>query len=287
MQLYALDQHNQIISSKQARKHQDYRCLECQGIVRVRQGDHRSHHFFHLKPEQSCRQEGKSLEHLQTQLYIQSILPEGECLLEHPFPPIKRIADAAWITKKIIFEVQCSPISWEELQKRNRDYASQGYQVVWILHQSRFNQWKLSAAELILDKSPHYYTNINQDGTGMIYDQFQMVQNGLRHRKLPAFPVDLSKPIFLPMDKNQTLPMFIQHRLKFWPLCFSGDLMTQSLAPSESFAVYLDSARILENEFLLNDASLKGLSFLKHLFYEYLLKPYDFIFKLLLEKACR
>ena len=286
MQLYAFDDEQKIVSAHKALKHKDYTCLECKGVVRRRGGIHRARHFFHLRPSSSCRQQAKSMAHIQTQCFIEALLPKDECRLEYPFAPIKRIADVAWLPRKIVFEIQCSSISSDEIQSRNADYASQGFQVVWILHDGRFNQWKLSAAEYYLQRSPHYFTNMDAEGLGKIYDQFQIIENGTRKKRLPALEVDLSLPISTweqSKENFDSLPQAIQDRFRMWPVCFPGDLMHKSLEGPEE---YLIEAAKLENEALRLKRQPKS-SFLKKLIFNYIVRPYDLVFKMLLEKACK
>lgn len=158
MQLFAFNTRNQLVSANHAQKQNDYSCIECGSIVRLRGGLHRQKHFYHLKPDRLCRQSQKSLVHIQVQKSLQEILPRGECFLERRFPGIKRIADVVWEPRKIVFEVQCSGITAEEIASRNRDYFGVGYKVVWILHEKRFNKWKVSASERFLREHPHYFT---------------------------------------------------------------------------------------------------------------------------------
>ncbi|MBA3285957.1 MAG: hypothetical protein H0U27_12990, partial [Nitrosopumilus sp.] len=128
MQLYAFDIESKLISAKNALRQIDYFCPECKGYLRLRGGLHRQDHFYHSDFTPTCRQSVKSAEHLHTQLYILSQLPEKKCFMERRFPEINRIADICWESKKIIFEIQCSPISVEEIQERNRDYQSAGFE---------------------------------------------------------------------------------------------------------------------------------------------------------------
>ncbi len=202
MQLFALNTDKTLISAAQARKHSDYFCMECGKKVRKRGGSHRKDHFYHLKPDPACRQSQKSLVHLQVQWFIQQTLPLGEALLERRFPEISRIADVAWEKEKVIFEVQYSPISQIEVEQRNRDYASLGYHVVWILHDKRFNQRKVSAAEQWLQEKPHYFTNFDSRGNGEVYDQLQVIKDGVRRYQSGGSSVNLSTPV---RKKNQLL----------------------------------------------------------------------------------
>src|SRR5262249_7520278 len=121
---------------------------------------------------------GKSLVHLQTQRYIQKELPG--CQLEKRFPSVNRIADVVCEEKKLVFEIQCSYITAREIEERNIDYSSLGYRVIWILHDRLYNQFHLTAAEYFLESSPRYFANIDEEGNGYIYDQWDWIEKGRR-----------------------------------------------------------------------------------------------------------
>ncbi len=276
MHLYAVDSSGKLMEAKRASKQRDYYCLECHGVVRRRSGIHRTAHFYHLNPPDSCRQQGKSLTHLQVQFAILSLLPSGEATMEHAFPAVRRIADVAWLPQKIIFEIQCSPISPEEIEARQRDYHSQGFQVVWILHDLRYNQLRLSAAENFLQPFPHYFTNIDAEGYGEIYDQLSRIENGMRKVKSAPFSLDLSQP----MAAHSEPPLSASHPRHRWPLFFAGDGRHHYVLGATDLEVFFED-------------SLKSQTFLSRLQGPlriagfYLLRPYDLIFKMLLEKACK
>lgn len=187
--------------------------MECGSPVRLREGPLRHAHFYHIRKTPSCRQNGKSEIHIQLQIYIKDLIPEA--LLEYRFQKINRIADVAWHDEKIVFEIQCSPMSAEEMQARYADYQKVGYRMVLILHDSRYNQWRLSSMELALQDHPHFYTNKNENGSGIIYDQWNYYEKGLRKKSLPPIPIDLSKP-------------YMKEKLGF-----SGDI--QSLSSEHSY----------------------------------------------------
>jgi competence protein CoiA len=282
MHLFALDSLGKITAAKQASKQHDYRCLECNGIVRRRSGVHRTPHFFHLKPTEFCRQQGKSIIHLQVQCLLQSLLPPGEVQLECSFPSINRIADVAWLTQGLIFEVQCSPISPEEIRERQIDYQSQGFTVVWILHDHRFNQWRVTAAEDFLQPFPHYFTNIDADGKGFIYDPFQILRNGIRQNKMEPLIIDLTRPIFLnpgSLKKNPSMSSLMNFRLFNWPLYFEGDWLFKALQDPS----VLEGMDLKEE----NVKVKSPLSYLTRWMRLYICRPYDLLFKLLLEKVCK
>lgn len=138
MSLYAYKSHQERIAAIEAAPRTDYRCMECGERVRIRRPrEHRRPHFFHLQKSSLCRQSGKSEEHFQIQSWILRHLPSSAAM-EVFFPAIRRVADIIWERERIIFEVQCSPISAWEVARRTFDYRSQGWRVIWLLKESVF-----------------------------------------------------------------------------------------------------------------------------------------------------
>ncbi len=218
MQLFGLNCEGKIIVAANACLGVNYFCPECQGILRARKGPQKRAHFFHLTSPSNCFLKGKSLRHLQTQLFIQDILPDT--FLEHCFPSINRIADVAHHQNKIIFEVQCSPISLDEVISRNRDYGSLGYQVIWILHDIRYNRRRMSAAEAYLRRNGGaYFTNMDEIGRGWVYDQSERCSYYRRIIKGKPFPANLlapltQKPTLQKQDKKFLLRNLLRYFIK-------------------------------------------------------------------------
>lgn len=241
MQLYALD-HTTPISATQALKGKDYLCPECRSTVRKREGDLRQAHFYHPSLPKQCRQHQKSLEHIHLQLKLFELLgSDGQ--MECPFPSIKRIADVAWHAKKIVFEVQCSPISREEAQSRTLDYQKEGYTVLWILHDRQFNKKTLSASESYLRTTPCYFTNINKLGQGVVYDQFEVLKKSRRVFKGPSLTVFPTKIISIPHIDIQ-LPQLLLNR----KYCAQGDLLHRILNDPQSIKKMLYLENRTENK---------------------------------------
>lgn len=231
MQIYALDKKGNLLQAKEGSRRQDYLCPECKIALRIRGGQWRRLHFYHLHPSPNCRSNGKSLTHLQIQYAIQKLLIPEDVILECRFPEINRIADVAWPSKKIIFEIQCSAISREEVEARCRDYRSMGYCLVWILHDKLFNRFHLSDAETYLQSAPHYFTNINAFGKGMFYDQFAWIKAGRRIKRYPRQPIHIQRVTFFPngqVKDKQTAGQIPKERKK-WPLAFAGDLFHRGM----------------------------------------------------------
>jgi competence protein CoiA len=230
MQLYALDNSTPIAANK-AEKSKKYVCPECLTPVRLRGGPSRQTHFYHLSLPKQCRQHEKSQEHIQLQLKLRDLIASDDVQIECQFPVIRRIADLAWNSKKLIFEIQCSPISLEEAQCRILDYATIGYEVIWVLHDKRFNQKNLSAAESFLRKTPCYFTNMDKTGFGIVYDQFEVLKNHQRLFKGPPLVVSLDLfsrlPAMAPPDI--VLPQVVLSRFIHWKCYMQGDLLHRLL----------------------------------------------------------
>lgn len=275
MQLFALDRLGGYCRADRAARHMDYACIECGGAVRVRGGLRRQTHFFHLMAPTKCSQHAKSQEHLQVQFHLEALLGDGVGL-EERFPSIERIADVVWWPQKLVFEVQCSPISVEEIRRRNKDYASLGLRVVWILHDQRYNKRKLSGAEAELRHCPHYFTNIDASGEGVVYDQFDSVVDGVRRRKLSPLPVDLSQP--LAFNKPFFFSLACVRRRA---MSFAGDLA--DLCVRDASHDYLLSAKRIE----AIERRSKRRHALKRAWYAFVARPYTIALEMLLEKVSR
>ena len=245
MQLFALSNTQPILASS-AKKQADYLCPECQGTVRLRSGPHRQSHFYHPTTNPVCRQSQKSLEHLHSQLKILQLIPDGGGAMERPFPSINRIADCVWETKKIVFEIQCSPIDQEEAKQRCLDYESAGFKVVWVLHEKNFNKKRLSAAEHFLRRRPCYFADISSKGQGMFYDQFEVLLKAKRVFKGPKLPIDFDKPYLF---KKEVSSQVLKSRLQPDRLFFQGDL-TYRWSKEKDQAQLEKNLLKLENTFL-------------------------------------
>lgn len=286
MQLCALDENEDIIFAYKAMKQKDYHCLECHALVRLRGGIHRQPHFYHSHPNRRCTLHSKGLPHLLLQYQLIKSLPSGEAEMECRFPEICRIGDIAWHAQKIVFEIQYSPISGDEILERNRAYGSQGYQVVWILHDIRFNQMALSAAEDVLIHSPHYFTNMNEFGEGVIYDQLCCIKNGIRTYRLPKVTIDPSLPY--PIDQEECknlMPNYLFQRINNWSLGFAGDTLHQFLEGNPDLSLINSLASMPRED---GFGSLQyNLQRLREILNRSLIRPYKFVFQLILERASR
>jgi competence protein CoiA len=224
MQWTAIDENGVLINVLQAAKHKRYSCLECARAVQLRSGPHRQAHFFHIDVCPTCTQHKKSEEHLQLQCDLKARI--GQASMERRFPEINRIADVAWESRKIVFEIQCSPISWEEAHRRCEDYRSLGWEILWILSDKRFNKRRLSAAEQFLRGQTSYFSS-----RGKLYDQWEIIRGFCRvHRGQRTWidPTQLERHTPT-RTLGHTLPRCIQSRFDSWRLRAQGDVLSQAM----------------------------------------------------------
>jgi competence protein CoiA len=283
MQVYALNKDKMRVFVECAQKSEDYFCIECSEKVRVRGGPHKQLHFYHVLPKGECRLSGKSLEHLLIQNLISFQVHGAE--QEVRFPKINRIADIAWNDYKIVFEVQCSPISQEEVKARNADYSAVGWSVIWILYDKLFNRKKVSAAEAYLLHHTHYFSD-----TATIYDQAHVTRRGIRqyftyNNKKVSRSINLAniqvvnKEKFLLYAKK---PEFLEERVKNWIYFSEGDLIDEICSPKcEAHNALLRS--LIEQERILLPG--KEPKTLYQLLQKYLFKAISSIHSFLIEKS--
>jgi len=170
MQHYAFLLKGGRIDAEEAQQQVDYKCPECQGIVRVRQGMTRAPHFFHRNAGTSCHLRLKDGIHQAVQSWLISSLGENECTRECHFSAISRVADVAYHPQKVVFEVQVSPIDPLEAVRRTLDYWSVGWHVIWLLHAATYGRSTASPFEKELISIPHYFTDIGYRG-GKVWDE--------------------------------------------------------------------------------------------------------------------
>lgn len=216
------------INAWDASPEKPYWCLACKAPLRLRKGLFRFPHFSHLSSTPSCRLYSKSKRHFLAQLALQKKLPLGEALLEIHFPSIRRIADVCWEKKKIVFEIQCSPISEQEVKERIEEYNSLGYEVVWILDERRFNKKRLSKAENFLrTRSLSYF--LEKGNSFTVYDQLETLHLSQRLKKGGKTAIDVSKiKTSIQIDATKPLPKNLKKRIQLCKYFFENDWISRS-----------------------------------------------------------
>ncbi|MFA6915995.1 MAG: competence protein CoiA family protein [Parachlamydiales bacterium] len=269
MQIYAFENDDQYINAAWAITGRNYICPECGETLRVRGGARIQRHFYHYKPQKFCNQSGKSETHLMIQLRLLNTLPAGEAKMEVRFPEIGRIADIAWEKERIIFEVQCAPLTPDEALARTHDYNTLDWQVIWILHDNRYLQNVQSSLEAALAHTPHYYTNINARGIGIIYDQVNVWENGRLASSSYPKEISLQNESVLSTPSHHSL----RQRTLHWKIKLADDYLSLwHESPQHSLWLELDSLRKTR---------------LKNRLWRSLTQPYRLLLGSLLESCCK
>ena len=182
MPIFAKDQ-EKIISAWEAKPNKIYHCIGCNMPLKYRRSKLQFPHFYHPS-NTHCHIKGKSKKHLLIQLEIEKRINGAK--LEVPFPTIGRIGDVVWEKEKIIFEIQCSRITYEEAQARVFEYESLGYKVIWILDDGIFNHRRVRKSELFIRTHHSYYVKKRS----FFYDQFEIIQGNRRIKRGKKIPID-------------------------------------------------------------------------------------------------
>lgn len=283
MALYAVDQ-DDLIFAGHAEPGKVYWCLDCFGPVKRRLGKDRIPHFYHIQSAPHCRLHSKTEDHLRAQLQLQKFFAPGVIQIERPFIKINRVADVCWESEKIIFEIQCSPITEKEAELRINDYRLQGYDVIWLLDDKRYNKRILRPAEEYLRRHSAYYVTIKPGLESDFYDQFEVFAEARRIKKGRGMPLDLQKVRKRPKiefnEEHFPKQILRLENAKY----FFGDRLDKALqAQRNSYALHaMQNWRALEIQ--LGKEQKKPSQFLRFL-KRYIVSPYLVLFEKLIRRV--
>ena len=270
VQLYAHDLDGHRIFVECAQKGHDYLCHECGRLVRLRGGLYRQLHFYHMDDGGACRLHEKTIEHVMTQRLLQSAIADTE--LEVRFCEIGRVADAVCWSKKLVFEVQVSPIRQEEVASRIQDYKRAGFDTIFILHTKNFMKRLATPAEDFLLGCTHYFTDVGEEG-GSFFDSLSWIVRKrrlfLQRQSYARLQIDIAT--IAPYENAPTEPALaiIEQRRLTWKWSAEGDLLSMKSLDKQ----LLHEARLIE-ESALDATSLqrslakKWTQFFTNLFYK-------------------
>jgi len=204
--------------------------------------------------------------------------------MERPFPEINRVADLCWQDRKIVFEIQCSPMSEVEAKGRIKDYASIGFSVIWLLDDKRYNRKSLRPSEEFLRKNGAYYICIEQGLQSKCYDQFEVFSLGKRVARGPKMYIDPQDLRLKPdMQFNQdTFPRQIREISS--PHYFCGDRVDKALRAQNNPHTACNLLKWLSLEIQLGKNSQKKHR-IKIILDKYLIEPYLALLMRLLKQA--
>jgi hypothetical protein len=225
---FAFDE-DDLLHANQAKSDKTYWCLDCYGPVKRRRSKNSFYHFYHLRSAPTCRLYSKTEDHMLAQVQIEKLFPPGVIELEKSYPQIGRVADAALESAKLVFEVQCSPMTEKEAEMRIRDYRSIGYEVVWLLDDRRYNRRVLRPAEGFLRRYTTFYLSIKQGLQSECYDQFEVFAGAVRVEKGRRMKVNLLH-FWNPSKKIFDEKLFPQQIVQLDCLkCFAGSRLERAL----------------------------------------------------------
>lgn len=148
-------------------------------------------YFYHLSKFLESQLYSSNKDYVLAQ--IQKLFNSKKLHLKKSFAQINRVADACLEDKKIVFEIQCSPITESEAAAKIQDYQSLGYEMIWILSDKHYNKRIFKPAEKLLRKYLTYYISIQKEPSYVIYDQFEIISGNRRIKKSKRLIVDPTK----------------------------------------------------------------------------------------------
>lgn len=152
-------------------------CPECKREVGLRKGKIKIHHFYHIK-KFDCLVSPESQIHLEIKFKLYKYLKTIYNKVELEYRIGDRISDVFYINmknKKVVYEVQKSKLSLDEVKKRTESYKNQNIYVIWLLIKDclKINDWnqeiKLSAWQQYIYK---LYGKLFIYHNGIIYEYF-------------------------------------------------------------------------------------------------------------------
>ncbi|KKM10986.1 hypothetical protein LCGC14_1721550 [marine sediment metagenome] len=129
--IYALNDQNERINASKAEKGKSYYCpnLDCDNRELIlKKGHIRIPHFAH-KSQKDCSSEPESEAHILCKTFFQSLLDLDNQFVE--YYGIKGVRPDV-LYDQFALEIQCSPITVNEIKRRNKIYKKNGYVAIWI-----------------------------------------------------------------------------------------------------------------------------------------------------------
>ncbi|MDR3156321.1 MAG: hypothetical protein LBT69_00140 [Lactobacillales bacterium] len=201
-----------VIASEKLDKNQNFLCPVCRKSVQLKMGTHSRPHFAHFtKSIHTKKREGETNEHREgkeTLYYWSRQKTEINVELEPYISSIDQRPDVL-IESKLAFEIQCSPISIQQLTKRCVEYQKIGISPIWFCGKKLHINEKLSDLNRALmnyaKNIGFYYWEIHQQK-----QQIRLlfnIEETLDHKiHYDTFCISFNQ---MPIQKVLKLPQFI------------------------------------------------------------------------------
>jgi len=143
--LTAFDDDLKVRFADMARKKDDrgidigYKCKNCDAEMILKKGKVKNHHFAHKVKENCIEGKKESKEHYEMKYHLRDLFGENiemeKIIMDGD---TRHIADV--VCNNVVFEVQFSPMPFDEFKKRTLGFSKNGYKVVWIFHKKKYGQ---------------------------------------------------------------------------------------------------------------------------------------------------
>jgi hypothetical protein len=150
------------------------------------------------------------------------------------------------------------------------------------LHANRYLQSKVTAVQLSLAKTAHYYTNINETGEGVIFD---VLENASDVNERLIHTISLRQMQRMSSLTNHPFPLLFKKRRSSWEVSFINDFY-HVLSSKDCDAKFIAAAKHAER-LLRQEIYWSWIRLIKRLITKSLVRPYGLFFQMLLDKSCR
>ena len=121
---------------------QSYSCPNCQKELKIRNGKQGKKHFYHIPIDKT----NESKIHLSAKegllFWLKENVPNGNWGAERYIKKIKARPDISGRIKgkPVIFEIQHSPLTANELNRRTLKYSELGIYTIWVIPEEEFKR---------------------------------------------------------------------------------------------------------------------------------------------------
>jgi len=117
----------------------DYKCKSCDAEMILKKGEVKIHHFAHKVKDNCVFGKKESKEHYEMKYHLRDLFGRNIEMEKIIFDgDTRHIADVVY--DNVVFEVQFSPMPFDEFKKRTLGFSKNGYKVVWIFHSKNYGE---------------------------------------------------------------------------------------------------------------------------------------------------
>ena len=132
-----------IVSYINGKRDESYFCSnpKCNSILIFKKGKIKIPHFAHKKNNFNCETKERNVEkHNLLKIAVYNKFKEKIEDLEYELWVGDNIGDVVSKKYKIVFECQCSFMTYEKIEERTEKWEKRGYKIIWFLHKDFFKK---------------------------------------------------------------------------------------------------------------------------------------------------